>query len=131
MARDVAIAREQADLVIVMVHGGLELRNHPGSKQVAFARAAVDAGATLVLGHHPHVLQGYSAEGTSLIAYSLGNFIFDRFEGAPNDSTILDVTLTATGVQSFSFIPVVIERGMPRPAVGGEIDRIQARLQPI
>ena len=131
VAEDVALARQFADLVIVMVHGGRELRSEPDSAQRGFAQAAVDAGAALVLGHHPHVLQGYTAAGSSLIAYSLGNFVFSRFDGAANDSAILDVTLSEDGVQSFRFIPVAVQNGVPRPAVGAEVDRIQARLQPI
>jgi hypothetical protein len=48
-----------------------------------------------------------------------------------NDSAILDVTLSASGVDSFTWIPIVIEGAFPRPARGREIDRIMARLKPI
>jgi poly-gamma-glutamate capsule biosynthesis protein CapA/YwtB (metallophosphatase superfamily) len=125
---DVAAARSVADLVVVMVHGGVEYRPRPNSAQRELAQAAVDAGASLVLGHHPHVLQGYARRGNTLVAYSLGNFAFSRFRGASNDSAILDVTLTADGVSSVNWIPVVIEAGIPRPAVGAEIDRVMRRL---
>lgn len=126
--RDVASARQVADVVVVMVHGGVEYRSRPISAQRDFALAAIEAGATLVLGHHPHVLQGYMRRGGTLVAFSLGNFVFSRFAGAPNDSAILDVTLTADGVKTASWIPVVIEGGLPRPAVGAEIDRVMRRL---
>ena len=126
--RDVARARDDADLIVVMVHGGVEYSGRPRASQRAFANAAIDAGATLVLGHHPHVLQGYAKRGNTLIAFSLGNFMFARFDGAPNDSAILDVTLTADGVASLDWIPIVIEGGLPRPAVGSEIGRIMRRL---
>jgi poly-gamma-glutamate synthesis protein (capsule biosynthesis protein) len=128
VAADVRLARQHADVVVVMVHGGKEYAPSPNKQQRLFAQAAVAAGAALVIGHHPHVLQGYARSANTLIAYSLGNFVFARFEGASNDSAILDVTLSEDGVQSFRFIPVVIERGIPRPAVGAEIDRITARL---
>ena len=125
---DVIRARDLADIVVVMVHGGLEYRSRPIDKQKAFAAAALDAGATIVLGHHPHVLQGYRLRGGELTAFSLGNFAFARFDGAPNDTAILDVTLTPDGVASMDWIPLVIERGIPRPAQGGEIDRVLSRI---
>jgi poly-gamma-glutamate synthesis protein (capsule biosynthesis protein) len=96
-----------------------------------FTQAAVDAGAALVIGHHPHVLQGYRRDGGTLIAYSIGNFVFDYFTGRPNDTAILDVTLSATGVDSLRWIPMTIRNGFPRPATGPDAARILARLKPI
>jgi poly-gamma-glutamate synthesis protein (capsule biosynthesis protein) len=125
---DVAAARLVADVVVVMVHGGLEYRRRPMNKQLNFAAAALGAGASLVLGHHPHVLQGYMHQDGKLAAFSLGNFVFARFDGASNDSAILDVTLDAGGVASLSWLPVAIVRGIPRPATGDDAARILARL---
>lgn len=129
VAHDVPLARQMADVVVVMVHAGTEYSFRPNRKQRAFGKAAMDAGADLIIGHHAHVLQGYVYENKTLLAYSTGNFVFDYFEGAPNDTAILDVTLSADGVESVNWIPVVIERGFPRPAVGGEIGRITDRLK--
>jgi poly-gamma-glutamate synthesis protein (capsule biosynthesis protein) len=127
--RDVNIVKASVDLVVVMVHGGLEYRGRPSTAQRAFANAALDAGASLVLGHHPHVLQGYAKRGDSLIAFSLGNFVFARFDGRANDSAILDVTLTRDGVVSLDWIPVVIRNdGIPRPATSAEASRIMGSL---
>jgi poly-gamma-glutamate synthesis protein (capsule biosynthesis protein) len=126
--QDVASARQRADVVVVMVHGGTEYRSRPIAAQRNIAQAALDAGASLVLGAHPHVLQGYARRGNTLVAFSLGNFVFARFEGAANDTAILDVTLTPNGVAAASWIPLVIEGGVPRPAVGEEIDRVMRRL---
>jgi poly-gamma-glutamate synthesis protein (capsule biosynthesis protein) len=131
VSREVAALRQHVDLVVVSFHGGRTNSSGPDSKVRALTRAAIAAGATLVLGHHPHVLQGYSRQGSTLVAYSLGNFVFDYFTGRQNDSAILDVTLSASGVESFSWIPIVIEHGFPRPARGAEIERIMARLRPI
>jgi poly-gamma-glutamate capsule biosynthesis protein CapA/YwtB (metallophosphatase superfamily) len=129
VAADVAAAREQADIVVVMVHGGVEHSSKPIVKQRAFARAALGAGASLVLGAHPHVLQGYVRGQDSLVAFSLGNFAFSRFDGAANDSAILDVTITPDGVTSLDWIPVLIDkRGIPRPATGPDAQRIMKRL---
>jgi len=129
VAEDVAAARQLADVVVVMVHGGVEHSSKPIAKQREFAHAALDAGASLVLGHHPHVLQGYVRSGNSMIAFSLGNFLFSRFDGAANDSAILDVTLTPEGVTSLHWVPVLIDRrGIPKLATGADAQRILKRL---
>lgn len=129
VARDVAAAKAHADVVIVFFHFGREKSTTVVSGQVALANAAIGAGASLVLGAHPHVLQGYAKGSHTLIAYSLGNFVFDGFSGAANDSVILDVTLSAAGVESFRWIPVVVtSTGRPRLAVGAEIPRVLGRI---
>ena len=88
----------------------------PNKTQRNFDRAAIAAGASLVIGHHPHVLQGYVLEDKTAIAYSTGDFVFDYFVGAPNDTAILDVTLSAQGVERLAWIPIEIQKGFPRPA---------------
>jgi poly-gamma-glutamate capsule biosynthesis protein CapA/YwtB (metallophosphatase superfamily) len=77
IAADVGAARTQADLVIVLLHSGIEGRQTPDAVQKRAAYAAIHAGATLVLGAHPHVLQGAERYHGGLIAYSLGNIVFD------------------------------------------------------
>jgi poly-gamma-glutamate capsule biosynthesis protein CapA/YwtB (metallophosphatase superfamily) len=128
VARDVAAARQKADIVVVMLHAGREYNGSPGSHQRNVARAAIEAGASLVIGHHPHVLQGYERRQNTLIAYSLGNFVFDLFEGAPNDTAILDVTLDRTGVVSLRWVPILIVNGLPRPAPDTDVNRILRRI---
>jgi poly-gamma-glutamate synthesis protein (capsule biosynthesis protein) len=130
VAQEVAALKAQVDVVVVNFHGGRTNGAKPTNQVRQFTRAAIGAGAALVVGHHPHVLQGYTNEGNSLVAYSMGNFVFDFMEGSQLETAILDVTLTADGVTEFSWIPIVIERGLPRPAVGAEITRIMARLKP-
>lgn len=128
VAADVTAAKAAADVVIVYFHFGQEKVTSPGDGQKRLAKAAIGAGAKLVLGAHPHVLQGYASGNHTLVAYSLGNFVFDGFSGVANDSVILDVTLSAVGVESFRWIPVVVANGRPRLAVGDEIARIMARI---
>src|SRR5690606_9424735 len=72
----VAEAKQMADLVIVMIHWGIERAPEPEPYQVSKAHALIDAGADLVIGSHPHVLQGLESYKGKWIAYSLGNFIF-------------------------------------------------------
>jgi poly-gamma-glutamate synthesis protein (capsule biosynthesis protein) len=75
-------ARRQADLVVVSVHWGNEYQHLPTKRQRDIARALVDAGCDVILGHHPHVLQPVElmeADGRrALVAYSLGNFISNQ-----------------------------------------------------
>jgi poly-gamma-glutamate synthesis protein (capsule biosynthesis protein) len=73
---DVKAARARADVVIPFFHWGREGNSQPEPYQVELAHAAVDAGASAVLGSHPHVLQGLETYRGAPIAYSLGNFVF-------------------------------------------------------
>jgi poly-gamma-glutamate capsule biosynthesis protein CapA/YwtB (metallophosphatase superfamily) len=127
--RDVIAAKAQADVVIVLIHGGIEGSTVPAAIQRRLDHAAISAGASLVLGAHPHMLQGYERRGSTLIAYSLGNFVFDGMPGALSDTAILDVTLDAGGVKSFSWIPVRMVHGLPQLARGATASRILARLK--
>lgn len=80
LCRDVAALRKRADVVIVSMHNGVEYMARPTAAQVAFAHAAIDAGAKLVIGHHPHVIQTDEHYKSGLIYYSLGNFVFDQYQ---------------------------------------------------
>ncbi len=80
MAADVARLRERADVVLVSMHAGWEYQKRPNPQQRQFARAAIDAGATVVAGHHPHVIQPLEGYAGGLIFYSLGNLVFDQFQ---------------------------------------------------
>jgi poly-gamma-glutamate capsule biosynthesis protein CapA/YwtB (metallophosphatase superfamily) len=129
IAADVAAARAQADLVIVLLHAGYEGRAAPNAVQRANAYAAIDAGAALVLGAHPHVLQGVEQYHGGWIVYSLGNFVFDGFTGVSNESAILFVTLSRDGVEALAWTPVVIRNGRPHPATGSTAAAIRQRIE--
>ena len=127
---DVRAAKQIADVVVVMVHGGIEYSFSPNKAQKNFDSAALAAGAALVIGAHPHVLQGYVYEGYQAIAYSEGNFVFDRFTDPPElDTAILDVTLSARGVESLNWIPIEIHNGFPGQATPAEAARIRSHLK--
>ena len=128
ISADVAAARTLADVVIVLLHSGLEGRTEVTASQQAQARAAVDAGAALVLGAHPHVLQGTEVYHGGLIVYSLGNFIFDGFGFPENYSAIFSATLSPAGVEEYEWTPVVIENGLPRLATPTESDLVLSRV---
>lgn len=75
---DIGLAKELADVVIVSLHAGNEYETEPNQNQTAFARSFIDAGADLVVGHHPHVVQNSEEYQGKQIFYSLGNFVFDQ-----------------------------------------------------
>jgi poly-gamma-glutamate synthesis protein (capsule biosynthesis protein) len=62
------------------MHNGIEYMPKPSKSQIEFAHAAIDCGATLVVGHHPHVIQPEEHYKAGLIFYSLGNFVFDQYQ---------------------------------------------------
>lgn len=74
--RDIEDVRAKADLVIVSFHWGKERSNYPNEIQKELGRFAIDQGADLVAGHHPHVIQGIEKYQGRYIVYSLGNFCF-------------------------------------------------------
>lgn len=95
----VQAARRQADIVVVYVHWGTELRTRPGAKQKALAKAALAAGADVVLGAHPHVLQPIvTYAGGRLLAYSLGNFVFNPGSDVAKQTAALAIDLGHDGV---------------------------------
>lgn len=71
-------AKNRADIVVISMHFGEEYQSQPTLEQKYFAHLAIDLGADLVVGHHPHVVQEIEKYKSGYIAYSLGNFIFDQ-----------------------------------------------------
>jgi poly-gamma-glutamate synthesis protein (capsule biosynthesis protein) len=135
--RDVQAAKQEADVVIVSMHSGYEYTAAANDIQQELAHAAIDAGAALVLGGHPHVLQGVEFYHDAPIIYSLGNFIFDlddddrRQPGLPSVlSVIFRVTLTAKGVRAVRFLPAVIDPkdARPKPVEGADARPVLERL---
>lgn len=78
MQAAVRAAKRQGGFVIVSMHAGVEYHARANRAQVDFAHAAIDAGADLVIGHHPHVIENAERYHGKYIFYSLGNFIFDQ-----------------------------------------------------
>ncbi len=74
--RGIRRVRDSVDVVLVSLHGGVEYSNRPAQEVVSFARGAIDAGADVVLGHHPHVPYGLQVWNNGIIAPSLGNCVF-------------------------------------------------------
>ncbi len=126
VVNSIRLIRDQCDLVICSFHWGQEYQDHPNAVQKKLGRLAVRAGADIVHGHHPHVLQGVEFYQNGLIVYSLGNFIFDQRHVKPRQSGLLYVKLakrpdreTASvkiELGSVWFVPLEIVKNRPQPA---------------
>ena len=121
-------AKEKCDLLVVSFHGGTELAEGPNEIQKSFGRLAVDAGADLVLGHHPHVLQGVELYKGKPIVHSLGNFMFVSPSPGTRATVVARVRLSAAGVDSIEFVPVDIGAGILSPAGPAMREEIVAAL---
>lgn len=135
------VKSQGAQLIIVIFHWGNEKETVPDSNQMTLGRLAIDEGADLVCGHHPHVLQGIETYKGKNIVYSLGNFCFGG-NSAPSDmdSMIFQQTFTITpdGVASdnvTNVIPCSISSAsgynnyQPTPSQGNEATRILNKIE--
>lgn len=134
------LKKQDVNIVIVSLHWGYELIFYPSPERVKFYRKLIDAGATVVLGHHPHVIQGMERYKHGLIAYSLGNFQIvnseTREKKGTDQSIILSVEIGKEGVRSYNVIPVKLDNNfIPRIARENECEEIlnliAERAQPI
>lgn len=111
-ARSVRSARETGALVVVSMHWGAEYQGGASASQNKIAEQLADAGAAVIWGHHPHVLQRTERinHGKTLVVYSLGNALFDQY-GLEDTrrSALVVVTLDPGGVLEFAAIPFVID----------------------
>lgn len=116
---DIALLKASglADFIAVSFHWGEEHVLKPDAGQMELGRACVDAGADLVLGHHPHVLQGMERRGRGAIFYSLGNFVFDMDADSTYESLIVRARLGAEGLGRIELLPVQIARASSQPAL--------------
>jgi gamma-polyglutamate biosynthesis protein CapA len=109
LCKDVRAFRRQADVVIVSMHSGVEYAPKPNPAQIAFAHAAIDAGAMLVIGHHPHVVQPQEEYRGGRIFYSLGNLVFDQYQReATQHGQIVEISFLGAQIIATHIIPVKI-----------------------
>lgn len=139
------IAKVKADgaqLIVVIFHWGNETETVPDSNQTTLGRIAIDEGADLVCGHHPHVLQGIETYKGRNIVYSLGNFCFGGNSSPSDMDTMIyqqTFTIDADGVKKdnvTNIIPCFISSAaydgynnyQPTPAEGDEATRILGKI---
>jgi poly-gamma-glutamate capsule biosynthesis protein CapA/YwtB (metallophosphatase superfamily) len=126
MQCDVArLLAEDADVAVVSMHAGTEYRPVPNPQQTEFAHAALDAGARVVVGHHPHVTQPWERRDKGVIFYSLGNLVFDQFQRTETQrGALAEVVFSGKTLESAALLPVDILRTIPR--LSAESARIEA-----
>lgn len=103
-------ARDKADIVAVYLHWGKEGATHPAPYQRELGRRCIEAGADVVVGAHPHVLQGFEYYRGKLIAYSLGNFVFTSEQRA---TAMLQTTFEAGRLERAEVVPCHITEYCP------------------
>ncbi|HEX9035826.1 MAG TPA: CapA family protein [Ktedonobacterales bacterium] len=127
---DIASARQTADLVIPYFHWGIEYTNDPTTYQQGVARAAIDAGADMVLGNHPHWTQGIERYKSKLIVYSMGNFVFDQdWSEATMEGMLLHLYWRGGTLASVRFVPTKdVSRCQPKVMAPAEAVGVFSRM---
>lgn len=128
IAEDIRAIRDQVDWIVVNYHWGEELAEYPGDWQIDLAHFTIDQGADLVVGHHPHVLQGAEIYKGRPIAYSLGNFIFGGNSRSEYDTAVLKVSLRDQQMK-VEFVPIEVVQYQPRVATGDRASEIMQQLE--
>ena len=112
IAEDIKAIRDRVDWIIINFHWGEELSNYPQQWQSQLAHFTIDQGADVVVGHHPHVLQGAEIYKGRPIAYSLGNFIFGGNSRSDYDTAVLKVSVREKQMK-VEFLPVEVRKYQP------------------
>ena len=115
-----SVGREagQGQTTVVQYHGSLEYSEEPTLVTEQKLKSAIDRGADIAIAHHPHVVQGFEIYKDRLIAYSLGNFIFDQYYYGPQFSYMLYVWMDGEKFHRAEIVPLYIKGYKPTPAVG-------------
>lgn len=108
--KEIKDARKKADIVIVYVHWGNERAEFPIKIQKDLAKTYIDCGADIVVGSHPHVLEGIELYKKGIIAYSLGNFVFTDLK---KDTMIFNITIENKKINKVRIIPCEIQNYRP------------------
>ena len=106
-------ASVNSDITIVYFHWGEENDISRNNEQITLGHRLIDAGADIIIGSHPHVLQEIEKYKDGIIFYSLGNFIFDQGTTFARDSVIVELTVDKNGKPEFTLIPIRINDGAP------------------
>ncbi|WP_170940576.1 CapA family protein [Pseudoalteromonas sp. NBT06-2] len=115
-----SVSREAADkqATIVQYHGSLEYKTEPTLVTEQRLKTAIDSGADMAIAHHPHVTQGFEIYNDKLIAYSMGNFIFDQYFYSTPHSFVLYVWMDGDKLHRAEVVPVYLKGYKPTPATG-------------
>ena len=128
IAADIRKLKRTVDVVVVVPHWGTQYTHRPEASQRTAARVFAEAGADLVIGGHPHWVQGWDRMGSATVVHSLGNFIFDMdFSTKTREGVFVEVVLWGGQVRAVEPVPYVIDAAFtPRLARGARAARILA-----
>jgi poly-gamma-glutamate synthesis protein (capsule biosynthesis protein) len=123
---DIRTLDKRVDVVIVLTHWGTQYTHRPESSQRLASRAFADAGADLVIGGHPHWVQGWEMAGSAVVVNSLGNFVFDMdFQTKTREGIFLEIVLWGDKVKAVEPVPYLIDSTFtPRLIRGDRAQRI-------
>lgn len=102
---DIGAAKQIADVVVVLPHWGVEHDIEPQEIQRAWAQEFIEAGASLVIGNHPHIVQPMESFPNGLVFYSLGNFVFDQGQDFQRESIVVEVTFVGAEIEGWQLHP--------------------------
>jgi poly-gamma-glutamate synthesis protein (capsule biosynthesis protein) len=129
MRDDIESLRNKVDVVVVSLHWGDEFIDRPSPAQIKLGHTLINMGTNVVLGHHPHVLQGIEEYNGGIIAYSLGSLVVDLWQRRVRESVILDLKLYSGKIE-MDLIPVFInEQYQPVLLEGEEGNDLLSRLR--
>jgi poly-gamma-glutamate synthesis protein (capsule biosynthesis protein) len=132
IAQDIERVRAEVDHVVLSFHWGLENTNFTHPDAVPFARAMLDAGARVILGHGPHLPQALELRDGKLIAYSMGNLIFGHGHDYWGDNLLLRIVLGRSSVLRVEAMPVAgtgSEVGQPFVLTGPRAQRLLEEIR--
>lgn len=122
LQKDLTEAKKLADFTIVSMHSGTEYKENPNSRQIEFAHTAIDNGANLVIGHHPHVVQPIEKYKNGYIFYSLGNFIFDQaWSQETTEGIATQIIFSKNEIRNIKILPLIIEN-YSQPKIISRVD---------
>jgi len=130
LERSILQAKGKVDILLVYMHFGDEYSRTISRGQKEFAHLAIDAGADIVVGSHPHVVQEVEKYNNKYIFYSLGNFVFDQVRSDAREGLAIQLTVGKKEVKNIDYYPIVIENySQPRLATEEEKERIIKNLK--
>ena len=125
----IADLKTKTDFVIVNAHWGIEYEHNFSAAQTEAAHKLIEAGADVIIGHHPHVVQGLEIYKNKLIFYSLGNFIFDQyFSRDTQEELAVELEINIPEPSRAVLIPLISEQSQPSPMAGLEKEKYLEKI---
>lgn len=139
---DVALNRHEVDHLVVSLHWGVEYAEYPTPDQMKIGHSIIDAGARLIIGHHPHIIQGYEKYKDGVVLYSLGNVCDSdlewqggdkvyrsRLKEADRESILAKIRFSETSILDMEFLPTWLsDSGQPEIAEGEKQEALRAKF---